>query len=40
MTYNVAEFVGLHRLLVRAVGKQRKGVHVVGDSDLILGWID
>lgn len=36
---NVAEFVGLHQLLARAVELQWTGVHVVGDSALILGMM-
>jgi ribonuclease HI len=36
MTNNVAEFVGLHRLLAYAAEKGWTGVHVVGDSAMIL----
>ncbi|KAE9079743.1 hypothetical protein PF001_g4595 [Phytophthora fragariae] len=35
-TNNVAEFVGLHRLLKRAVECGWRGVHVVGDSAMII----
>jgi ribonuclease HI len=36
MTNNVAEFVGLHRLLAKAVAKGWRGMYVVGDSEMIL----
>jgi ribonuclease HI len=36
MTNNVAEFVGLHRLLAMSVEKGWRRMHVVGDSELIL----
>lgn len=39
-TNNVAESIGLHRLLARAIEKQWQGVHVVGDSALILGLME
>ncbi|KAE9127053.1 hypothetical protein PF010_g1549 [Phytophthora fragariae] len=35
-TNNVAEFTGLHRLLARAIKMEWEGIHVVGDSALIL----
>jgi ribonuclease HI len=36
MTNNVAEFVGLHRLLEHAAAKGSTRIHVVGDSAMIL----
>ncbi|KAG1711360.1 hypothetical protein DVH05_008613 [Phytophthora capsici] len=39
MTNNVAEFVGLQQLLVEAVAKQWSGMHVIGDSAMILGLL-
>jgi hypothetical protein len=36
MTNNVAEFVGLHRLLAHAAVKGWRQIHVVGDSAMIL----
>jgi len=36
MTNNVAEFVGLHRMLDHAAAKGWTGIHVVGDSAMIL----
>ncbi|KAE8890601.1 hypothetical protein PF005_g24983 [Phytophthora fragariae] len=39
-TNNIAEFVGLHRLLNHAVNKQWSGLHVVGDSALILKMME
>ncbi|GMF13251.1 unnamed protein product [Phytophthora lilii] len=36
-TNNVAEFVGLHRLLKRAAAMHWKNLHVVGDSQMIVG---
>jgi ribonuclease HI len=36
MTNNVAEFVGLHRLLAHAAAKGWTRIHVVGDSAMIL----
>nr|KAH7506574.1 hypothetical protein KRP22_4537 [Phytophthora ramorum] len=39
MTNNVAEFIGLHRLLAHAVGQGWRGLHIVGDSQLILRMI-
>ncbi|KAE8981637.1 hypothetical protein PR001_g23942 [Phytophthora rubi] len=35
-TNNLAEFIGLHRLLAHAVAQDSKGLHVVGDSAMIL----
>ncbi|KAG3051880.1 hypothetical protein PC121_g17590 [Phytophthora cactorum] len=36
-TKNVAEFVGLHRLLSRAAASEWTGIHIVGDSAMVLG---
>ncbi|KAE9116137.1 hypothetical protein PF005_g9638 [Phytophthora fragariae] len=36
MTNNVAEFVGLERTLAQAATKGWTGIHVVGDSEMIL----
>ncbi|OWZ11878.1 reverse transcriptase [Phytophthora megakarya] len=39
-TNNIAEFVGLHRLLTKAVEQNWTGIHVVGDSALILRMME
>lgn len=39
-TNNVAEFVGLHRLLKRAVESDWFGINIVGDSALIVGMME
>ncbi|KAG1692212.1 hypothetical protein DVH05_025642 [Phytophthora capsici] len=39
-TNNVAEFIGLNRLLQKAVEQDWIGLHVVGDSALILGMME
>lgn len=38
-TNNVAEILGLIHTLSHAVEKRIKGIHVIGDRDLILGWM-
>ncbi|KAG3071554.1 hypothetical protein PI125_g22723 [Phytophthora idaei] len=38
-TNNLAEFVGLHRLMATAVKKGWKRLHVVGDSAFIINWM-
>ncbi|OWZ21709.1 reverse transcriptase [Phytophthora megakarya] len=36
MTNNVAEFVGLHRVLVHAAARGWRNLHIVWDSEMIL----
>jgi ribonuclease HI len=36
MTNNIAEFVGLHRMLAHTAGQGWSHIHVVGDSAMIL----
>ncbi|KAG1706307.1 hypothetical protein DVH05_001455 [Phytophthora capsici] len=39
MTNNVAEFVGLQRLLAEATARKWRGLQVIGDSAMILGLL-
>lgn len=40
MTNNVAEFVGLQRLLAEAAARKWRGIQVIGDSAMILGLVE